>query len=166
MIGFYSLLTLFVVTPLLELFVLIKVGGQIGPVNTILFCLLTAFIGAILVRIEGLQTFLRMQRSLQQGVVPQLEMIEGVALLVAAMLLLTPGFITDAIGFLLTIPYTRRPFASFLVSRLNLRGHRVSAGESYEASHGTVIDIDDFESDADPRTSAGAAQLPDDNPRR
>ena len=114
---FVIALALFICMPLAELAVLIRIGTNIGVVATIGLCLATAFVGALLVRLEGVQTLLRIQDQVRAGVLPAAEMLEGVALFVAGVMLLTPGFITDGIGFLALTPPVRRPLAAWLAAR-------------------------------------------------
>jgi len=109
------LLLLFIVIPIAEMWVLIEVGSEIGALNTIFLVFLTAVVGLALLRKQGLDTLLRMNQRVEQGQLPAGEILEGVALAVGGALLLTPGFITDSIGFLCLVPVTRKLLlASFL----------------------------------------------------
>jgi UPF0716 protein FxsA len=101
-------LIIFVGAPLLELYVLIEVGSQIGASWTILLSILTAALGGWLVRTQGFSVAFRAQQQMQQGSAPTLELMEGATLLVVGFALLLPGFITDVIGFLLLITPIRR----------------------------------------------------------
>lgn len=101
-------LLLFVVAPLFELYVLLGVGAIVGPLPAILLSILTAVIGGILARAQGLSVLLRVRAMLENGEQPALEMLEGALLLLAGLALLLPGFVTDALGFLLLIPPLRR----------------------------------------------------------
>ena len=94
--------------PLAELYVLIEVGRSVGAGTTIALVILTAVLGAWLLRWQGLSTLARAQKSLNAGELPATELIEGVILLVTGLMLLTPGFITDALGFLLLLPAVRQ----------------------------------------------------------
>ena len=114
---FIILVFLFVMVPIAEISLLIKVGGAIGGFNTILFVILTAVLGAYLVRQQGFATITKLQQETQAGRIPALQIAEGVALLFAGAVLLTPGFITDAIGFTLLIPFTRRIVIALLASK-------------------------------------------------
>lgn len=105
---FKVLLFLFITVPLLEIYLLLQVGGYIGAFNTIVLILLTALIGTILLRQQGLATLTRVQQSLDQGRLPAGELVEGLMLLLAGVLLLTPGFFTDVIGFICLIPVLRQ----------------------------------------------------------
>lgn len=108
---------LFIIIPLVELYFIIVVGDMIGALWTVLLVLMTAVIGVNLLRLQGMSTLGRAQRNMAQGQVPALEMMEGVALAVAGILLITPGFITDSFGFLLLLPVTRRAIIQYLMSR-------------------------------------------------
>jgi len=102
------LLILFIGVPIAEISVLIKVGGAIGAGKTIVFVILTAVLGAYLVRQQGMETVKKMQQESQAGRVPAMQVAEGVALLFAGAVLMTPGFLTDALGFALLIPPIRQ----------------------------------------------------------
>ncbi|MEE8424129.1 MAG: FxsA family protein [Thermodesulfobacteriota bacterium] len=105
---FAKLLILFIVIPILELALLIKIGTMIGTLNTIALVILTAFIGAYMVRIEGLNILYRFQENLARGTLPAEEIFDGAMVLVAGAFLLTPGIITDIVGFLFVFPSSRR----------------------------------------------------------
>jgi len=102
------LLLIFIVVPILEMWLLITVGGEIGALPTIGLVLLTAVVGLALLRHQGLSTVLRAQQKMQAGELPAREMVEGIFLAVGGALLLTPGFITDALGFACLIPGLRQ----------------------------------------------------------
>ncbi|MFT6311054.1 MAG: UPF0716 protein FxsA [Porticoccus sp.] len=112
------LLVLFVVTPILEMLLLIEVGSKIGALNTVGLVLLTAMIGLALLRKQGVDTLLRANQKINSGEVPAQEMAEGLALAAGGALLLTPGFITDGIGFCLLLPFTRKLLVTTVFSRL------------------------------------------------
>ena len=109
---------LFLLVPLVEIYFLIKVGGWIGAFSTVVLVVLTALLGAALARHQGLATLQRLQQTIGHGETPALEMIEGVLLLVGALLLLTPGFFTDLAGFACLIPPSRRWLALWAVKRM------------------------------------------------
>ncbi|MGD8620170.1 MAG: FxsA family protein [Gammaproteobacteria bacterium] len=117
MAPFPVLLLLFLLVPLLEIYLLIVVGGIIGALPTVALVVLTAVIGAALARHQGLATLQRVQASLARGEAPAIEMLEGALLLVGALLLLTPGFFTDALGFVCLVPPTRRLLSLWLLKR-------------------------------------------------
>lgn len=102
------LLTIFVLIPAAELYVLIEVGSEIGALTTIWLVILTALVGGWMVRQQGLGVMFRMREQMQRGEPPAIEILEGALLLVMGVLLLLPGFITDTLGFLLLIPPLRR----------------------------------------------------------
>ena len=104
---FFKLFLIFALIPVIELALLIKVGSLIGALNTIIIVILTAMIGAYLVRLEGLGVMYRIQKNMQEGIFPAEELINGAMILVAGAMLLTPGFFTDIIGFLMVFPVSR-----------------------------------------------------------
>ncbi|MGO1500042.1 MAG: FxsA family protein [Marinobacter sp.] len=112
------LLFVFIIMPIAEMAVLIQVGGMIGVVNTIGFVLLTAVIGAWLLRQQGMATLLRANQRLNTGELPAKEVAEGLILAVGGVLLITPGFITDTIGFLCLIPFTRYWLSALALKRM------------------------------------------------
>ena len=106
------LIILFV--PLVEIYLFIQIGGQIGAFNTILIILLTAVVGVYFVRLQGLSTLKSGVTQLYKNQIPVYEMISGAALALAALLLIIPGFATDIIGFLLILPITRNIIFKYL----------------------------------------------------
>ncbi len=118
---FFLFLVIFVGTPLAELYLLIEVGSVIGAFPTIALALFTAALGGLLVRTQGFEVLFRIQSQVAGGEVPAVEMLEGALLLLVGFALLLPGFVTDAIGFLLLIPALRRwLIVRWLKSRGNL----------------------------------------------
>lgn len=131
---FRLLFLIFLIVPLIEIYLLLVVGAVIGPLPTIAIVVLTAVLGAWLLRIEGFQTWFRLQQSLAQGKIPALEIVEGPILLVGGALLLTPGFFTDFLGFLCLFPATRRRIAQYILRRWLIQqrppgGPRIIEGE-------------------------------------
>jgi len=126
------LFLLFLLVPLAELYVLIRVGQVIGAGATILLVIFTAAVGAALAKTEGLRTLAAIQESLVAGRQPTNELIEGAMILVAGLTLLMPGFLTDALGLLILFPVTRRPIRRWLVAQLQRRAR----------DHDGVIDVD------------------------
>ncbi|MFT6372416.1 MAG: UPF0716 protein FxsA [Gammaproteobacteria bacterium] len=116
---------LFLLIPIVEIFLLIQVGGMIGAPWTILLVVLTAVIGVRLLKIQGVSTLTRAQEKMQTGQMPAQEMLEGMGLVVAGAFLLTPGFFTDTVGFLLLLPPTRAWLVSKLVSSFMSSGRFV-----------------------------------------
>ena len=103
----------FTLIPVMEIYLLIKIGGYIGAFNTVLVVIGTGFAGAYLARLQGLQTMYRVRANLQQGIMPAEEMLDAMLIFAAGMVLLTPGFITDIMGLLLLIPETRSVFKRY-----------------------------------------------------
>ncbi len=102
-----TFLLIFIGIPALEIFLLIKIGGEIGALNTISLILLTAVIGIFYARIQGIQTLRSGIINLYQNKTPIYELITGASIAFAALLLIIPGFFTDFLGFLLLIPLSR-----------------------------------------------------------
>jgi len=120
---FFLLLLLFFTIPLLEITVLLQVGSAIGVLPTIVMVVLTAVVGAGLIRAQGIATLGRVRLELERGELPAVGIIEAAMLLVAGALLLTPGFVTDAIGFLILVPpLRRRAIRAFLLRRVVTTG--------------------------------------------
>ena len=99
---------LFIGLPALEIFLLIKIGGQVGALNTVALIFLTAIIGIYFAKLQGIQTLKSGMVNLYQNKVPVYEIMSGASIAIAALLLIIPGFFTDSIGFLLLIPFTRK----------------------------------------------------------
>ena len=116
------LFPIFVIATLAELYVLMTVGSSIGAGNTVLLVIITAFIGSYLLKQQGLSTLKKVQIAAAQGNNPSFEMLEGVVIMVSGILLLTPGFITDSIGLLGLMPWSR---AFFLTHFLEKNANRV-----------------------------------------
>lgn len=106
---FRWLLLFILVVPACEIGIFVWAGGIVGPWWVIALIILTGVLGAYLAKMQGIETLTRARTSLSYGQIPQEEIIDGICILVGAVVLLTPGFITDAIGFLLLFPVTRRP---------------------------------------------------------
>ncbi|MGJ8679194.1 FxsA family protein [Paraglaciecola sp.] len=115
-----KLFILFAVLPIVEIAILINVGEQIGGWYTLAIVILTAFFGAKLVKQEGLSTLTQAQQKMQSGQMPGQEMAEGLLLVIAGVLLVTPGFVTDGIGFLLSLPITRPLIAKELTKHISV----------------------------------------------
>ena len=117
-----KLFFLFAAMPIIEIALLIEVGERIGGWSTIGLVILTAAIGAFLVRQQGLATLFQARQKLDQGQIPGQEMLEGLMLAVAGVLLVTPGFVTDSFGLLLVLPLTRPLIARWLMKRVQVAG--------------------------------------------
>jgi len=101
------LILIFIVVPLIEILLLIEIGSRIGALNTIFIIVVTGILGASMMRQQGFTIIRNIQRDLSQGRMPTGELINGALVLVGGIVLLTPGFFTDAVGFVLLIPATR-----------------------------------------------------------
>jgi UPF0716 protein FxsA len=129
-----ALLLLFLIVPIIELYVIIQVGQSLGVLPTLALLIGVSIAGAVLVRREGLGVWRRAQRQLDQGEIPTSELIDGLLILAAGALMLTPGFLTDAVGLLLLVPPSRALVRGALVRRYR---HRLASGASaYRTSRG------------------------------
>ena len=120
-----ALILLFIVLPLAELYVILKVGDAIGAVWTILLLAADSVLGSVLLRAQGRSVWRRFNNALAEGKMPHREVIDGVLVIFGGAFLITPGFITDVIGLLLLVPPTRALIRSQVVRRL---GRRVTVG--------------------------------------
>ncbi len=147
---------LFLLVPLVEIYFLIQIGGAVGAGLTILLVVFTAMLGAVLVRTQGFSTLTRVQTQLARGNLPAMEMLEGLLLFAAGALLLTPGFFTDAVGFVFLVPPLRRKIVAHLLERgmfgaMPRSGARpgmgpgAGPGASPCGGRGRVIDVVDYE---------------------
>ena len=105
----------FIALPSLEIFLFIKIGGQVGALNTVALIFLTAIIGVYFAKLQGIKTLKSGMVNLYQNKMPINEIISGASIAIAALLLIIPGFFTDLIGFLLLIPFTRRIIFSLVI---------------------------------------------------
>ena len=133
--------------PIVEMYLLIEVAERIEALPTILLVMLTAVLGVSLIRQQGLSTLTKGIRRLNQAEIPAAEIIEGVLLAVAGAFLITPGFLTDFIGFMIIIPITRRITALMLLKRMAARadfrtnGHEFGGGsDKTRDTSGSVIE--------------------------
>jgi len=124
----FFLLLAFIGMPILEITVLLKVGGLIGFFPTVALVILTAAIGTMLLRAQGLSTLQRARDSLSHGEIPMREVFDGACLLVGGALLLTPGFVTDTLGFLLLLPPIRGAVLTALIRHGRIQVHTTGFG--------------------------------------
>ena len=110
--------------PAIEIYLMIKVGGIIGALNTILLIFFTAITGVYFAKIAGLSTLRSGFNQLIKNEIPIYEIISGAALAFAAFLLILPGFLTDIVGFLLIIPTTRKVFIKLVAAKFNTRKNK------------------------------------------
>jgi len=131
------LFLLFITLPLLELWVLIEVGSDIGGLSTIALCLFTAALGGLLIRWQGMSTLIDAQKRIAHGEAPVEHGIHGLMIAFSGVLLFTPGFITDSIGFLLLFP----PFRRLIINKL-LPTQPVNGRPRGGRHHSDVIDVE------------------------
>ncbi|UZP67768.1 FxsA family protein [Desulfovibrio mangrovi] len=153
---FPKLFLLFTLIPIMELYTLVEVGSVIGVGSTILVVILTGIAGAWLARMEGFNTMMKVRESLAQGKVPADEMVEGLLILVAGILLLTPGFITDCMGILMLAPFTRKPLARVLRKQFN-ESVKVQGAGSFGSANGAGFTYYTWHSSGGQRTSSNEA---------
>lgn len=130
---FFVFIAIFILVPVIELNVLIRVGESLGSWTTVGLVFFTAIVGVSLVRSQGISTLMQVQQKLARGEAPGQEIVEGMMLALAGLLLLIPGFVTDAIGLLLLTPLTRTPVAGFLYKRMQVK---VAANGGFQGGFG------------------------------
>lgn len=172
---FLIMFIIFVLIPVVELSVLIRVGEVLGSWNTVALVILTAVVGVSLVRSQGLSTLMSVQKKLAAGEAPGQEIVEGMMLAMAGILLLIPGFVTDLIGLILLTPITRAPLARYFYQRMQLKvvaGAQFRAGANpFEPPHqrgqGGDVFEGEFERKADPSDKRPEShQLGGESPQR
>ena len=131
---------LFIVIPLIELYLIIKVGSYIGALWTVVIVIMTAVIGVNLLRMQGFNTLKRAQQNMEQGAMPAMEMMEGIVLAVGGALLITPGFLTDTIGFICLIPFTRQALIRAMIKRGSVQMHGFHNASSYQSHSSSTSD--------------------------
>ena len=112
-----SFFLLFIALPALEIFLMIKIGGKVGALNTVSLIFLTAIIGIYFAKHQGIKTIRSGLINLYQNKAPIYEIITGASIAIAAVLLILPGFFTDTIGFILLVPYSRKILINFFIRR-------------------------------------------------
>ena len=111
----------FTIIPIIEIYLLIEIGSIFGALTAVILVILTGFLGAFLSRMQGLKTLFRIQESLREGRMPSGELLDALLIVIAGLVLLTPGFLTDSVGFLLLIPATRNSIKYWLRRQIELR---------------------------------------------
>ena len=111
----------FTIIPIIEIYLLIEIGSMFGALTAVTLVILTGFLGAFLARMQGLQTLYRIQESLREGRMPSGELLDALLIVIAGLVLLTPGFLTDSAGFLLLIPATRNSIKYWLRRQIEFR---------------------------------------------
>lgn len=133
---------LFLVIPLIEIYGFMAVGGEIGILKTLLLCVLTAIIGGLLVRQQGFEILKKAQSAFQQGIMPLEALFDGLCIVISGALLLTPGFFTDIIGFLLLIPHFRQ-----ILRKATLKSGKFGVNTAQNNQNRTNYDGDIVEGD-------------------
>jgi len=157
------LFLLFIIIPIIEITLLIQVGSLIGAWYTVGLVLLSAFIGVNMLRRQSLSTLSRAQQRLNSGELPGQEMAEGIVIAVGGALLVTPGFVTDIIGFSCLIPHTRRALVKAVSSRFTV----ISAQQGFGA--GPFVDPFQSSAEQEPFQSSDAhikSPFKNDHPKR
>ena len=129
---FARLFLIFTSVSLLEIFVLVKVGGFLGALPTVLLVIVTALIGSALVRSQGLQLVQQLQQRMAAGEMPGQQLIEGVMLIITGVLLVTPGFVTDFLGLLLLQPTIRANIAKVIMANVKFSPQASMGGGFYQ----------------------------------
>ena len=119
-----SIFLAIILIPIIEIYLLIKIGSQIGAITTILLIFLTAVIGVYYAKYEGLNTFKSGFIQLSKNEAPAYEIISGAAIAFAAILLIIPGFLTDCLGFLLIFPLTRKIIFNSLSKKIKIKENK------------------------------------------
>ena len=133
-----SFFLLFIGIPILEIFLMIKLGGKIGALNTIALIFLTAVIGVYFAKLQGIQTIRSGMVNLYQNKMPVNEILSGASIAIAALLLIIPGFFTDFLGFLLLIPLTRK-----IILNVALKKKKVNSNNKNVTIDGEIVDKKD-----------------------
>ena len=111
----------FTLIPLVEIYLLIKLGQNFGAITSLLLVIFTGILGAYLARMEGLRTLFRIQETMREGRMPGEELLDALLIAIAGLVLITPGFITDVAGFLLLFPFTRMLAKNCLKERMRAK---------------------------------------------
>ena len=127
-----GLFFLFTLVPLLELYLLIRLGTYVGAVDTIAIVIGTGVAGGLLAKSQGLAVFDRMRAELNQGRLPAESLFDGLLILIAGAMLVTPGLLTDGLGLLLLIPWSRQGIKSWLKRKMQ---EKISEGEIHISTH-------------------------------
>ena len=119
--SFSYLVAVFILVPVVELVLLIKIGAKIGALNTVAVVFLTGVGGAYLARSQGLRVLMQVKSEMESGIMPSESLIDGVLVLAGGILLLTPGFMTDLTGFAALIPFTRNHIKNIIKKRIRMK---------------------------------------------
>ena len=144
-----ALVALFIIVPLAELYVILKVGDAIGPLWTILLLAADSLVGSLLLRAQGRSVWRRFNVALTEGKMPHREVVDGVMVVFGGAFLITPGFLTDIVGLLLLLPPTRAVIRGLLVRRLGRRLAIGVAGGGRRPHQGQDFDVEGTASEPD-----------------
>ena len=129
-------LLFFIGLPALEIFLMIKVGNEVGALNTVALIFLTAIIGVYFAKLQGVRTLKSGMINLYQNKLPIYELLSGASIAIAALLLIIPGYFSDFIGFLLLIPFTRKIAFNFIFKNKN----NINRNKNKDTIDGEIID--------------------------
>lgn len=141
---FVKLLMLFTIVPVVELYILVKVGEEIGTMNTVALVIITGIAGASFAKSQGAQIISKIRSSLNQGQMPGKELLQGAMVLAGGILLLTPGFLTDLLGLSMLIPLTRKLYADMTLAYFK---KKFQARQWQYSAHSTDTEADDDDND-------------------
>ncbi|WP_133405612.1 FxsA family protein [Parashewanella tropica] len=141
----FALLGIFILLPILEIALMIHVGAVLGTWNTVALIILTTILGGSLVRSQGIENLKRVRSKLDHGELPGSEIIQSMMLAIAGVMLFLPGFITDFVGILFLTPFTRKPIARFMLSKMKVQMVNRQSGFHYQQGFGQS----DFKQDGD-----------------
>ena len=127
---------LFIALPALEVILLIKIGGQLGALNTVALIILTAIVGIYFAKIQGIQTLKSGMVNLYQNRMPVYEIMSGASIAIAALLLIIPGFFTDFLGFILLVPFTRKLLFKLALKKNSQKEHE----DQNKTLEGEIVD--------------------------
>lgn len=151
---FRLLFVLFIIIPIIEISVLMQVGELLGMWPTIGIVILSAWIGAKYVRQQGIATLQSVQEKMAQGEIPSSEIVTGLMLLVAGVLLVTPGFVTDIFGLSLLVPTIRQGIASFVQKHLKVNTHAAGGHAGASFYTGNTYKNEEFSHTSSPENKA------------
>ena len=146
---FVVLALVFLVAPIVEIYVMVQVAGGIGVPETILLLIAISFVGAWLARLAGVGVLNRLQRTVRAGKLPSAELVDGALVLLAGALMITPGFISDCLAILLLLPPSRAVVRGVVLRRLRTRGGLflvITSVPSGRGGPGAANDVWDVES--------------------
>ena len=140
----FLFIALFILIPIIEISLFIEIGSIIGSFYTIMLIFITAIVGVFFVRQQGISTFQKLTSQLQNLETPVQTMFEGLVILISGILLITPGFFTDVLGFLGLIPFSRIIFIKLVASYI-LSRYGKQSNQNNNTIEGEFIDIDEEE---------------------